>query len=100
MDAATRRNLELTLTLDGRDSPTLAWVLDTTRTSLGARLLRRFLHQPLRDQEQIRARQAIVAWLDQQQFTAAVSEQPHAHGDMERTRGRMALPSAPPPDPP
>ena len=98
MDAATRRNLELTLTLDGRESPTLAWVLDTTRTSMGARLLRRFLHQPLRDHDAIRARQAIVAWLHDQQLAEPVRTQLDVIGDMERILGRLALLSARPRD--
>ena len=49
MDAATRRNLELTETLDGQEQHTLAWVLDSTQTAMGARLLKRWVHQPLRN---------------------------------------------------
>ena len=49
LDAATRRNLELTETLRGEASPTLLSVLDTTATGMGTRLLRHWLHHPLRD---------------------------------------------------
>ena len=48
LDAATRRNLELTQTLAGEFQYSLAWVLDTCQTPMGSRLLRRWLHQPLR----------------------------------------------------
>jgi DNA mismatch repair protein MutS len=57
LDAITRRNLELTHTLrEGRTEGSLLSVLDRTKTSMGARLLRRWLHQPLLDIERIRAR--------------------------------------------
>jgi DNA mismatch repair protein MutS len=44
LDAATRRNLELTETLRGEASPTLLSVLDTTASGMGTRLLRYWLH--------------------------------------------------------
>src|SRR3989449_9197502 len=50
MDAATRRNLELTETLRGEPAPTLFSVLDECATGMGSRLLRHWLHHPLRDQ--------------------------------------------------
>jgi DNA mismatch repair protein MutS len=49
LDAATRRNLELTETLRGTESPTLFSLLDTCRTTMGSRLLRHWLHHPPRD---------------------------------------------------
>lgn len=98
MDAATRRNLELTMTLDGRDSPTLASVLDTTRTSMGARLLRRYIHQPLRDQEIIKQRQRVVAFLAEAGRGEPIRQQLGNIGDMERILGRLALMSARPRD--
>ena len=51
LDAATRRNLELTETLRGEAAPTLLSVLDTTATGMGTRLLRHWLHHPLRDRD-------------------------------------------------
>src|SRR5690606_15888303 len=48
LDPATRRNLELTETLRGEDSPTLFSTLDHCGTPMGSRLLRRWLHHPLR----------------------------------------------------
>ena len=57
LDANTRRNLELTANLrDGTRRGTLLKVLDRTRTSMGARNLRRWLEQPLRDSKEINKR--------------------------------------------
>src|SRR5258708_29791560 len=49
MDAATRRNLEITETLGGAESPTLFSLLDRCATSMGSRRLRHWLHHPMRD---------------------------------------------------
>ena len=54
MDAATRRNLELTETLRGEPAPTLFSVLDECATGMGSRLLRHWLHHPLRDHSALR----------------------------------------------
>src|SRR5882724_1084053 len=50
LDAATRRNLELTETLRGEPAPTLFSLLDSCASGMGSRLLRLWLHHPLRDQ--------------------------------------------------
>jgi DNA mismatch repair protein MutS len=63
MDPATRRNLELTRTLAGEESPTLFSILDTCCTPMGSRLLRRWLHHPLRDNVAVQARQTAIACL-------------------------------------
>jgi DNA mismatch repair protein MutS len=63
LDAQTRRNLELFGgSRDGDRRHSLLGVLDLTRTALGARLLRRWLGQPLLEVDAIRARQDGVAW--------------------------------------
>ena len=49
MDPATRRNLELDESLAGKPDLTLAGVFDRTATAMGGRMLRRWLHRPLRD---------------------------------------------------
>jgi DNA mismatch repair protein MutS len=49
MNAATRRHLELDTRTDGDTRHTLLGVLDSTITPMGGRLLRRWLHRPLRD---------------------------------------------------
>ncbi len=56
MDAATRRNLEITRTLRGEPAPTLLSLLDTCATNMGSRLLHHWLHHPLRDRNVLRAR--------------------------------------------
>ncbi len=58
LDATTRRNLELTSSLqpDGKSPRSLLGVLDHTVTAMGARLLKRWIHQPLLDLAQIHAR--------------------------------------------
>lgn len=57
LDASTKRNLELTSSMqDGRQEGTLISILDETKTAMGARLLRRWLMQPLRDMSGIQTR--------------------------------------------
>ena len=65
LDAATRRNLELSTSLADRPDCTVAAVLDRTATAMGGRELRRWLHRPLRDRRTIELRlQAIGALID------------------------------------
>jgi DNA mismatch repair protein MutS len=63
MDAATRRNLELTHTLRGEPAPTLLSLLDTCGTNMGSRLLAHWLHHPLRDRAVLGARLEAVEQL-------------------------------------
>ncbi len=60
LDAATRRNLELTVSQSEDAGATLLRVVDCTRTPMGARMLRRWLEQPLLDLDAIRERQGGV----------------------------------------
>src|SRR5580658_2608460 len=55
MDPATRRNLELDESLAGKPELTLAGVFDRTATAMGGRMLRRWVHRPLRDRDTLRA---------------------------------------------
>ena len=63
LDAATRRNLEITETLRGEPSPTLLSLLDGCATAAGSRLLRRWLSQPLRARDVASSRHAAIAEL-------------------------------------
>jgi DNA mismatch repair protein MutS len=63
MDPATRRNLELTKTLAGEESPTLFSILDNCCTPMGSRLLRRWLHHPLRSNDTVLLRQQSITCL-------------------------------------
>ncbi len=97
LDAATRRNLEIDQTLQGEAKPTLYSLLDTTRTAMGARLLRHWLHHPLRDVQAINDRQQAVAAMlgsDYQALRVLLSEV----GDIERISARIALKTARPRD--
>jgi DNA mismatch repair protein MutS len=96
MDAATRRNLELTETLRGEPAPTLFSVLDECATGMGSRLLRHWLHHPLRDQGELAARHEAVAALAD--WSAAIHKLLRGFADVERITGRVALRNARPRD--
>ncbi|WP_076542999.1 DNA mismatch repair protein MutS [Shewanella sp. UCD-KL21] len=98
LDAATRRNLELTLNLSGNRDNTLAWVLDKTATPMGSRMLQRWIHQPLRNQQHIHQRQQAVAELIDSGLYADLHQQLKALGDIERIMARLAIRSARPRD--
>ena len=98
MDPATRRNLELDESITGTDEFTLAGVFDRTTTAMGGRLLRRWLHRPLRDRDILRARYHAVATLIDHDQHAAIAEGLAAVGDLERVLARIALHSARPRD--
>ncbi|WP_237173751.1 DNA mismatch repair protein MutS [Paracandidimonas lactea] len=63
LDPVTRKNLELTETISGEASPTLFSTLDHCQTPMGSRLLRRWLHHPLRDNTPALQRQRAIAAL-------------------------------------
>jgi len=98
LDYSTRRNLELDTHPSGRIEHTLLGVLDQTITPMGARLLRRWLHRPLRNHMQLRQRFAAIAVLIDQQCFQAVREVLRGIGDLERILSRVALRSARPRD--
>jgi len=70
MDAATRRNLEITQTLRGEAAPTLLSLLDTCASNMGSRLLGHWLHHPLRDRAALNARLEAVETLTLPSFQA------------------------------
>lgn len=96
MDAATRRNLEITQTLSGKKSPTLFSILDGCATHMGSRLLALWLHHPLRSRAHIRARQEAVAALGSQYETLQGRLKNIA--DIERISARIAVGNARPRD--
>ena len=98
LDAATRRNLELTQTLAGEFQYSLAWVLDTCQTPMGSRLLRRWLHQPLRHKATLWARQQAITELSEDYRYEALQSHLQAIGDCERILARVALKTARPRD--
>src|SRR5215208_5894842 len=92
LDAATRRNLELTRSFGtGGTRGSLLGVLDLTRTPMGARTLRRLVGQPLRDLEEIARRQGIVMVLvGAPSARDALGDALATIGDLERLLGRIA----------
>jgi DNA mismatch repair protein MutS len=90
LDGATRRNLEIDQTIRGEVSPTLYSLLNTTQTAMGARLLRYWLHHPLRDLNLVSARHKAVAAL-MQADEKAIRDALRNIGDIERITTRVAL---------
>ena len=98
LDAASRRNLELENSLTGEHKNTLLSVIDKTATSMGSRLLRRWLHKPLRDRQVLRQRHQAVAALQNQFQYEHLHSTLRGIGDIERIASRIALGSARPRD--
>ena len=98
LDAASRRNLELENSLTGEHKNTLLSVIDKTATSMGSRLLRRWLHKPLRDRYVLRHRHQAVAALQNQFQYEVLHSSLRGIGDIERIASRIALGSARPRD--
>src|SRR5688572_1635095 len=92
LDAATRRNLELTETLRGEPAPTLFSLLDECATGMGSRLLRHWLHHPLRDRAALAARHDGVTALQDSQIHKILRR----FSDVERITARLALKSVRP----
>ena len=96
LDLNARRNLELTATLRGKEKRgSLLWVLDRTRTAMGARLLRSWLERPLLSVAAIRRRLGAVEELvrdavAREELTAVLA----GINDMERLIGRVVYGSA------
>ncbi|NYT65903.1 DNA mismatch repair protein MutS [Alcaligenaceae bacterium] len=107
MDPVTRKNLELTETISGETSPTLFSILDHCVTPMGSRLLRRWLHHPLRDNDAALARQGVITALlsanDDSNNTLSATPPLQtlrnllkAYPDLERIATRIALQSVRP----
>ncbi|MCX8956816.1 DNA mismatch repair protein MutS [Erwinia psidii] len=96
MDAATRRNLEITQNLSGGTENTLAAVLDKTATPMGSRMLKRWLHMPVRDVNTLINRQQSIGAL--QDLSDELSPLLRQVGDLERILARLALRTARPRD--
>jgi DNA mismatch repair protein MutS len=99
LDAATRRNLELTETLRGTPAPTLFSEIDACVSGMGSRLLRQWVHHPLRDRAALAARHEAIEALCEEPAGgayASVHEVLKRFGDIERIAARIALKSARP----
>lgn len=100
IDSATRRNLELVETLrDKQKRGSLLWVLDKTRTAMGARLLRSYIEQPLLQVDAIEARLDAIEELNMQAITREeIREYLNPIYDLERLIGKISCKSANPRD--
>ncbi len=98
LDAHSRRNLEIDRRLDGSEDATLFALLDTTRTSMGGRLLRSWLNAPLRNREIVTLRQDAVSALSADGEPVALRQSLRDIGDLQRIVSRLALKSATPRD--
>ncbi len=98
LDAATRRNLEIDVTLRGEASPTLYSLFNTTQTAMGARLLRFWLHHPIRDRNLVSKRLEAVAELISTSKYQGLQNHLKVIGDIERITTRVALKTARPRD--
>jgi len=92
IDAATRRNLELTQSLSGERRGTLLAAIDRTLTGAGARLLAEHLAGPLTIPEEINARlDAVTFFVDRPDARAALRERLRHCPDIERALSRLSL---------
>ncbi|MFA6431851.1 MAG: DNA mismatch repair protein MutS [Candidatus Margulisiibacteriota bacterium] len=96
IDSVTRRNLELVQTVKDKFFPgSLLWVLDKTKTSMGSRLLRNFILQPLLDEKEINERLDAVEELANNSIVRAdLGESLKKIFDVERLTGKIATQSA------
>ncbi len=100
LDSSTRRNLELLETMrEKQKRGSLLWVLDKTRTAMGARLLRTWIEQPLIHKEEILDRQKAIEELNMNYISREeLGEYLNPVYDLERLIGRISYKSANPRD--
>jgi DNA mismatch repair protein MutS len=106
LDPVTRKNLELTATLSGEESPTLFSTLDHCKTPMGSRLLRHWLHHPLSDNAPALERQHVITslllpatgdkTLSPVDALDTLREELNRYPDIERITTRIALRSVRP----
>ncbi len=100
IDTSTRRNLELLETMREKEKRgSLLWVLDRTKTAMGARTLRSFIEQPLLSKEEIERRQEAVEELNMNYISREeMREYLNSVYDLERLMGRISYRTAGPRD--
>ena len=100
LDSSTRRNLELTETLrEKQKRGSLLWVLDKTKTAMGARTLRSYIEQPLIDLKEITKRQDAIETLNSHSVARdEIREYLNPIYDLERLLGKVSYKTANPRD--
>jgi DNA mismatch repair protein MutS len=100
LDSATRRNLELCETMrEGKKYGSLLWVLDKTKTAMGARMLRSYIEQPLINKNEINERyEAVAEFIEKAMVREEIREYLRPVYDLERLTTKVAYGSANPRD--
>ncbi len=100
LDSSTRRNLELTETLrEKQKRGSLLWVLDKTRTAMGARLLRNYIEQPLIEKDEMEKRLDAIQELNQDSISRdEIREYLNPIYDLERLLSKVTYKTANPRD--
>lgn len=98
IDGSSRRNLELTLNIHGGEEHTLFAVLNKTATSMGGRLLQRWINRPIRSRQVLGGRMDAIDRIVQDKHADPVFSCLRNIGDIERILARVALRSARPRD--
>ena len=98
IDAATRRNLEISQSLSQNPKHCLLGLLDKTATAMGSREIKRWIGQPLREIELVTARHQCIQFLLEGLYYADLNQILKGIGDIERIISRIALKSARPRD--
>ena len=98
IDAASRRNLEIEFNLSGGREHTLISLMDRCKNPMGSRLLRRWLHGPIRNKETIKQRLSAVEELKKSVESDAIQRLLRHCGDIERILTRIGLGSVRPND--
>ena len=99
LDAATRRNLEIDSSISGQSDATLRALIDRTCTSMGGRLLSRWLNRPLRDHRQLQARfDSIDRLMESTELPDQLKDSLQGIADLERILARVSIRTARPRD--
>ena len=99
LDQPTKRNLEITTSVEGHGEGTLFWVLDRSRTPMGARLLKKWINQPLRAVRPILARlEAVTDLVEHKDLRSTLFAILSNIGDLERLISRICTNRATPRD--
>lgn len=98
LDSSTRRNLEITITTEGGTDGSLFSALDSTKTAMGGRLLKKWISMPLKDKPKIQRRLDAVEELYHSNSMNALREQLNEIGDLERLSSKIATLRANPRD--
>ncbi len=99
LDGSTKRNLEITTSLEGHGEGTLFWVLDRTRTPMGARLLKKWINQPLRALTPILKRlEAVRELVEKKELRRDIGAILSTIGDLERLMTKICTNRATPRD--